>query len=107
LTDCITPSSSLFLASTTIAAFARGPLTCGSRQPTANGLSYFSLIRLGIISRWLHAVRTGLLVPYRWRTAGGHVHDALRVRRLHKKNYDYYYNETWKQKHQAQRYRNG
>lgn len=54
--DCMTPSSSLFLARTTIAAFARGPFVWGSRQPTAKGLSYFSLIFLRRVSSLLRAL---------------------------------------------------
>ena len=44
-TDCITPSNSLFLASTTIAALARGSAAAieGSRHPVAKTLSCFSL----------------------------------------------------------------
>jgi hypothetical protein len=44
LIDWTTPSSSLFLASTTNAAFALGVLVSGSKQPEWNGRSYFSLI---------------------------------------------------------------
>lgn len=105
--DCMTPSNSLFLANTTKAAFARGPLTCGSRQPTAKGLSYFSLIFLHVVSHVHDAAATRTTVPYLRRGACRHVHNTLRVWRLHEKNYDYDYYKTWKQEHQAQGNGNG